>query len=162
MRMPPDQLLGDRLHHVAEIERALLLRHAGMEHDLQQQVAEFVLQIVEIAARDRIGDLVGFLDRVWRDGREILLQVPRAAGLGRAQRRHDLDQTLDIAGGFHGVDLASRGAGITSGFDRHPQLAGPVNLIRIRHIMEYIWIGLQLGLKQASELSSRGHDLSSS
>ena len=79
MRMPPDQLLGDRLHHVAEIERALLLGHAGVEHDLQQQVAQFVAQVVEIAALDRVGDLVGFLDRVGRDGREVLLQVPRAA-----------------------------------------------------------------------------------
>ena len=80
MRMPPDELFGDRLDHVAEIERALLLGHAGVEHDLQEQVAEFVAQIVEIAARDRVGDLVGFLDGVRRDRREILLQVPRAAG----------------------------------------------------------------------------------
>ena len=60
-------------------ERALLLGHAGVEHDLQQQVAQLVPQVVEIAARDRVGDLVGFLDRVGRDGREVLLQVPRAA-----------------------------------------------------------------------------------
>ncbi len=77
MRMPPHELLGDGLDHAAEIERALLLRHAGMEHDLQQQVAEFLAQIAEVAARDRVGDLVGFLERVGRDGREILLQVPR-------------------------------------------------------------------------------------
>jgi hypothetical protein len=50
---------------------------------------------------------MGFLDGVWRDRSEILFQVPGAAGLGRAKRCHDLDQTLDIAGGFHGADLAS-------------------------------------------------------
>ena len=78
--------------HVAEVEGAWLLRHAGVKDDLQQEVAELVAQVVEIAARDGVGDLVGFLDRVGRDGREILLEVPRAAGSGRAQRRHDLDQ----------------------------------------------------------------------
>ncbi len=101
VRMTADQLLGDRLHHVAERERALLLGHAGVEHDLQQQVAQFVLQVVEVAAADRVGHLVGFLDGVGRDGREILLEVPRAAAAGRAQRRHDLDQPGDVAGGFH-------------------------------------------------------------
>ena len=42
MRMAADQLGGDGLDHVAEIEGALLLGHAGMEDDLQQQVAQFV------------------------------------------------------------------------------------------------------------------------
>ena len=90
--MPPDHLARDRLDHVAERERVLLLRHAGVKHHLQQEIAEFVAQIVEIAARDGVGDLVGFLDGVGRDGRKILLEIPRAAGAGRAQRRHDLEQ----------------------------------------------------------------------
>ena len=46
-------------------------RHLGMEHHLQQQVAEFVAQVGQISALDRIRDLVGFLDRVGGDGREI-------------------------------------------------------------------------------------------
>ena len=80
VRMPADQLVGDGLDHIAEIERALLLRHAGVEHDLQQQIAQFFLEVGEIVARDRVGDLIGFLERVGRDGREILLQIPGAAG----------------------------------------------------------------------------------
>ena len=111
--MAADQLFGDRLDHVAEIERALLLRHAGVEHDLEQQVAQLVAQVGEIAAGDGVGDLVGFLERVGRDGREILLQVPRAAGAGRAQRRHDLDQPADVAGGVHAANLTSRSGGAT-------------------------------------------------
>ena len=102
MRMAAQQLLGDRLDHAAEIERALLLGHAGVERDLEQQVAELLAQIVEIAARDRVGDLIGFFERVGRDGREILLEVPRAAGAGRAQRRHDLQKPGDVAGRGHG------------------------------------------------------------
>ena len=63
-----------------------------MKHHLQQKVAEFVPEIVEIAARDGIGDLIGLLDGVGGDGREILFQIPRTAAAGRAQRRHDLEQ----------------------------------------------------------------------
>ena len=51
MRMPPDQLFGDRLHDVGKRERALLLGHPGVKHDLQQQIAQLVLQIREIVAR---------------------------------------------------------------------------------------------------------------
>src|SRR5262245_57348137 len=74
-----------------------------MEDDLQQQVAEFLAQVVEIAAADRVGDFVGFLDRVWCNGGEALLQVPRAARARRAQRRHDVDQGRNVARRlFHG------------------------------------------------------------
>ena len=105
VRMAADQLARDALDDVAEIERAGLLGHPGMEHDLEQQVAELVLQVEKIAARDRLGDLIGFLDRVGRDGREILLEVPRAARARRAQRRHDREQARDVAGGMHSIFL---------------------------------------------------------
>ena len=71
MRMPADELFGDGLHHVAEIEGALFLRHAGMKDDLQQQIAQLLAQIGKIAARDGVGDFVGFLQRIGRDGRRF-------------------------------------------------------------------------------------------
>ena len=80
MRMPADHFARDGLDHVAERERVLLLRHARVIDDLQQEIAEFVAEIVEIAARDGIGDLIGFLDGVGRDRRKILFEVPGAAG----------------------------------------------------------------------------------
>jgi hypothetical protein len=92
MRMPPDHLARDGLDHIAERKRVLLLRHAGMKHHLQQQVAEFLPEIVEIATRDGIGDFVGFLDGVGRNTCKILFQIPRAAGTGGSQRRHDFEQ----------------------------------------------------------------------
>ena len=82
-------------------------RHAGVEHDLEQQVAQLVAQVGEIAAGDGVGDLVGLFERVGRDGRKVLLQVPGAAGAGRPQRRHDLEQPADVAGGFHAANLPS-------------------------------------------------------
>ncbi len=81
MRVAAHELFGDRLHHVAEVERALFLRHAGVKHDLQQEIAQFVAQIVEVAARDGVGDLVGLFERVGGNRRKVLFEVPRAAGL---------------------------------------------------------------------------------
>ena len=77
--MAADQLGRDGLDHVAEVEGAGLLGHAGVEHDLQQQVAELVPEVVEVAALDGVGDLVGLLDRVGRDRPERLLEVPRTS-----------------------------------------------------------------------------------
>jgi hypothetical protein len=54
----------------------LFLGHASVKHHLEQKIAEFVLEVSEIATRDRIGDFVGFLDRIGRDARKILLEVP--------------------------------------------------------------------------------------
>ena len=59
---------------------------------LQQEIAKLVTEIVEIAACDGIRDLVGFLDGVGRNGREILFEIPGTAAAGRSQRRHDLEQ----------------------------------------------------------------------
>lgn len=108
VRVTADHLAGDRLDHIAERERVLLLSHPGVIDHLQQQVAEFLAQIVEIAARDRIRNLIGLLDRVGRDGLEILHEVPRAAGHRRAQRSHDLDQAGNVAGRGHGAPLYER------------------------------------------------------
>ncbi len=68
MRMSSNHFARDRLDHVAERKCILLLGHAGMKHHLQQEIAELVTQIVEITARDGVGDFMGFLDRVGRDG----------------------------------------------------------------------------------------------
>ncbi|MGY4337457.1 hypothetical protein ACVWW3_002363 [Bradyrhizobium sp. LM2.9] len=90
--MAPDHLAGDGLDDISKSERILLLGHPGVEHHLQQEVAELFAEIVEIATADGLDHLIGFLDRVGRDGRKILIEVPGAAGHRRAQRRHDLDQ----------------------------------------------------------------------
>ncbi len=82
---------------VVKFEGTLLLRHAGMEHDLQKEVAEFFAQVVEVVVADRVGDLVSLLERVRCDRRECLLEVPRTAGARRPQRGHDLDEPGNVA-----------------------------------------------------------------
>ena len=116
-------MVGDRLDHVAEIEGALLLGHAGVEDDLQQQIAEFVLQVVEIAARDGVGHLVGFLERVGRDRREVLLEVP-------GQPLPGVRSAAMIS-----ISRAMSREGFTRRW-RGDQAVAPHR--RIRHIMEYL------------------------
>ena len=101
MRVPADELGGDRLDDAAEIEQSRLLGHAGVEDDLQQKVAELLAKVLGFAALDRVGDLVGLLDGVGRNGREGLLDVPGTAGLRVAQGGHDLDQAMNVAGRLH-------------------------------------------------------------
>jgi hypothetical protein len=103
--MPPDQFLGDGLDYVAEFKRALLLGHPGVEDDLEQEIAKLIAELIEVVVLDRIGDLVGFLERIWRDGPKGLFEVPGAAAAGGAEGGHDLDQSTDVSGGFHATTL---------------------------------------------------------
>ncbi len=99
--MSADHLFRDRLDDIAEGEFTSLFGHLRVIDHLKEQVAEFVAQIIQVAARDGVGDLVGFLDRVGSDGREVLLDVPGAASFRVAQGGHDLDQAGNVAGGLH-------------------------------------------------------------
>src|SRR5215831_15173894 len=101
VRMTAHELFAEALDDVGKVEGPLLLRHAGMEDDLEQEIAQFVAQVIEIAARNGVGDLVRLLDGVRRDRFKGLLQVPGATSAGRAQRRHDLEQPGDVAGRGH-------------------------------------------------------------
>src|SRR5262245_9979133 len=101
MRMTAHELFGEALDDVGKVEGPLLLRHAGMEDDLEQEVAQFVAQVIELAPRNGVGDLVSLLDGNGGDRVKGLLEIPRAAGAGRAQRRHDFDEPGDIAGRGH-------------------------------------------------------------
>jgi hypothetical protein len=47
------------------------------------------------AAGDRIGDLIGLLDRITAKRRKTLLAVPGAAALLVAQPRHDREQPVE-------------------------------------------------------------------
>ena len=80
-----------------------------MINHLEQEIAELVLERVEIVARDRVGNLVSFFDGVGRDGGEALLDVPRAAGVLVAQPRHDGEQVVERVA-FLAARQPSRGA----------------------------------------------------
>ena len=107
MRMAADHFLRDRLDDAAEVKGALFLGDARVKGDLQQKIAQLLAQIDKIVARDRVGDLIGLLDRIGRDRCEGLRKIPATAGFRRAQGRHDVDQTLNVGGRLH----AGSGAG---------------------------------------------------
>ena len=87
VRMAALHLVADARDHVVQREMAGFLGHLRVEHDLELEIAELVGERVHVVARDRVGDLIGFLDRVGGDGREASARDPirsrspdRAAG----------------------------------------------------------------------------------
>jgi hypothetical protein len=66
-----------------------------MVDDLELEVAKLFPEVRHVAAADRVGDLIGFLDRVRRDRLERLLTVPFAAVHRIAQPAHDLGQPVE-------------------------------------------------------------------
>ena len=79
VRMAAFHLVANAVEDVVEREFAGFLGHLRVEDDLELEIAELVGERVHVVARDRVGDLIGFLDRVGRDGRECLHAVPFAA-----------------------------------------------------------------------------------
>ena len=89
VRMAPDQLVANARNHIAEIERAALLRHPRVVDHLQKQVAQFVPEAFQVPPRDRVHDFVGFLQRVRGDALKRLPEVPDAPAVRVPKPRHD-------------------------------------------------------------------------
>jgi hypothetical protein len=68
---------------------------AGPRAKIDEELAELVGKCVHVIVRDGVGDLIGFLDRVGRDGREALLAIPFATMIRIAQPAHDRDEAVD-------------------------------------------------------------------
>ena len=92
--MPAHELVADGVDGVADREVAGFLADARQEHGLEQEVAELFAEVRRLAALDRLEHLVGFLEHERTQRGVRLLAVPRAA-IRRAQRAHDLDETLE-------------------------------------------------------------------
>ncbi len=96
MRVPPDELGGEGLRDVVEVEgvRLVLLREAGVEDDLQQDVPELLAQAGAVVGLDRLGELVRLLEHERHEALVGLLRVPGAAARG-PQPVHDRDEAPD-------------------------------------------------------------------
>ena len=95
VRVAAQHLVRDRRGDVGESKQPGFLGHASMEDDLEQKVTEFVLQRRRVAARDRVGDLVGFFDCVRCDRGEILCAIPWTTALRVAQLGHDREEAVE-------------------------------------------------------------------
>ena len=97
----PTSLSCDAPGHVGQGEPALLGRQRGVEHDLEQQVAQLLLQGVEalagldVQAVERLQHLVRLLQQVAPQAVVGLLPVPRALG---PQAADDLGERRHLAG----------------------------------------------------------------
>ena len=80
VRVAPDELRVDGPGDGLEVALALLLEEEREEVDLEQEIAELVVERRGIARERRVGHLVRFLDRVRHDRAGGLLPVPRALG----------------------------------------------------------------------------------
>lgn len=78
MRMAPDQLLDRAARDGAEVALAALLEQEREEVDLEQDVAQLVLEFRGIARMSGIGELVRLLDGVRDDAALVLLTIPWA------------------------------------------------------------------------------------
>ena len=88
MRMAAPHLVIDACRDIGEIEVPEFLGHAGVKHDLEQQVAEFIAKRGHVVAGNGISDLIGFFERIRGYRREVLLEVPRATCLRVTKRGH--------------------------------------------------------------------------
>src|SRR5258708_5457484 len=86
--------VGDAGEDIFQREQTFFFSHARMEDDLELEIAEFVCKRIHILAGDRIGDLIGFLDRIGRDRFERLDRVPFTSAYRITQSAHDLTQAL--------------------------------------------------------------------
>ena len=95
MRMTALELVADALENVVEREMSGLGSDLCVEYDLEGKIAKLVSERTHVVARDRVGDFIGFLDRVRRDARETLRAIPFAAMLWVAQALHNQDQSFE-------------------------------------------------------------------
>ena len=65
-----------------------------MEDDLEKKITELVFQRRGVASRDRVGDLVRFLDCVRRDRGKILCTIPWTSMLRVAELGHDREEPV--------------------------------------------------------------------
>ena len=91
MRMAIDQLVAQGIDRRRIVEGTGLLTQLGIEYDMQQQVADLLLDPLQIVVQNGICQLIGLLDGIVSQRIESLLPVPGAL---LAQGVHHLQQAF--------------------------------------------------------------------
>ncbi len=103
MRVSAFHFVGDGRRHIEKIEMSRFLRHLRVEHHLQQQITQFILERCHVAGFNGVCHLVSLFNRVGHNRREGLLNIPRATSFGVAQGSHNIQNTDQLGGIGHGV-----------------------------------------------------------
>ena len=90
VRMAVYQFVAQGVGHIRIVERPGFLTQFGVEHHMQQQVTQLLLDPLHIVVGDGIGQFVSLLDGVAAQRVECLLAVPGALA---AQGVHHLQKT---------------------------------------------------------------------
>jgi len=91
--MPPHHLVDELAEQIGHREVALLLGNAGVEDDLEQEIAELLAHGRAATGLDRLEDFVGFLDEKWFERSRGLLTIPRATARF-TESLHDVQEPL--------------------------------------------------------------------
>ncbi len=89
MWVAPDQLGIDAMQNFTHEEVFILSRNLGMQTDLQQQIAQFLAQVLAIFLVQGFQDLVSLLQKIGAQAQMGLFSVPGAAIMA-AQAGDDL------------------------------------------------------------------------
>jgi len=79
MRMAPDQFGTDPLQHLAHEEVLILSRDLGMQTDLQQEITQFLAEVLAIPLVQGFQDLISLLQQVGTQAQMGLFTIPWAA-----------------------------------------------------------------------------------
>jgi len=93
MGMPPRELICDSLSHVMKVESPSLPSQLRVKDYLDENIAEFFLEVRPVLVINGFEDLMDFLDQVGLQRAMILLKIPRASGFRVAELSHDFEQT---------------------------------------------------------------------
>ena len=117
--MPGNHFFRDAGGDIGKVEMPCFLGNSGLKHHLQQQITQFIADILQIAALDGIGCLIGFLDCVGGNRLKSLFDIPRTSRFRVAQLDHDVNDPAQRgigAGDAGGAMVCVRiGAGILHG-----------------------------------------------
>jgi hypothetical protein len=91
MRVTPDHFVRERIDDVGDAELSDLHRELRVKEHLQEQIAEFFAESLEVRDFDRLDYLERLLDEIRNKRAVRLLAIPRTA---HAQPRHDFDQVV--------------------------------------------------------------------
>src|SRR5262245_45968541 len=101
--MPADHFVGETRQHSGHVELTAFGGDLRVKNDLEQEVAELLLQRRRVGGLDGLEDFVGFFDEERFQGYPRLLAIPRAPA-GFPEPSHDLEEPFEVSAGRLGHD----------------------------------------------------------
>src|SRR5262245_7845525 len=101
--MPADHFVGETRQHSGHVELTAFGGDLRVKDDLEQEVAELLLQRRRVLGLDGLEDFVGFFDQEGFQRHPRLLAIPRATARF-PEPLHDLEEPFELSAGRLGHD----------------------------------------------------------